>query len=289
MNAKMNHHLPCVREDQSLGEILDAAQLKKVLFGILRDVHSFCERNGIRYCLYGGTLLGAIRHKGFIPWDDDIDIAMPRPDYERFCETYSSDRYSVHTFKTDPDYLMPFAKVCDDRTVLVENRYPHISLGVNLDVFPLDGVDSLEDARRKEIRRRNLYFFLDLRNVSPQQIRREYRHWFFRTVQHFALRLVPNRLLVGRFERDMAKTRFEESPFRGCVVWGYGVSETCPASVYSIFEETKPFESGRFHVQNGWHEYLESVFGDYMQLPPEDKRKTAHSSRAWWKTPASAE
>lgn len=264
-------------------------RLKAVLYEILQDVHHFCERNGIRYCLYGGTLLGAVRHKGFIPWDDDIDIAMPRPDYERFCKTYVSNRYAVHTYKTDPDYLMPFAKVCDNRTVLVENRYPHISLGVNIDVFPLDGVESIQDAREKEIRRRNLYYFLDLRNISWKQMRREFRHWILRSIQHFALRLVPNRFFVGRFERDMAKTGFGEHPFRGCVVWGYGVSETCPADVYSDFGGTMEFESGRFHVQKGWHEYLSSVFGDYMQLPPEEKRKTVHSSSAWWKVPASAE
>ena len=82
---------------------------------ILKDVHAFCKANGIRYSMAYGTLLGAVRHKGFIPWDDDIDIVMPRADYDRFCREYKSDRYELFCSARQPDAYVAYARVADMR------------------------------------------------------------------------------------------------------------------------------------------------------------------------------
>ena len=92
-------------------EITDIRELQEIEFDILCDIARFCRENGIRYFLCGGTLLGAIRHKGFIPWDDDVDIGMLRPDYERFLETYKSDHNELWWHGNKSGYFSPFAKL----------------------------------------------------------------------------------------------------------------------------------------------------------------------------------
>ena len=124
-----------------------------VSLDILDDVHQFCIDHQIQYTLQGGTLLGAIRHNGFIPWDDDIDIAMPRPDYERFCNTYQSSKgYQLRCYEHGDSWLM-FARVFESEKTLVKcNRYPwtNTETGVWIDIFPLDGAeDDFEIASRR--------------------------------------------------------------------------------------------------------------------------------------------
>ena len=115
------------------------AELRKIQLAILDKVHEFCMERGLRYSLGGGTLLGAVRHKGYIPWDDDIDIMMPRPDYDRFLQEFDGayPHYGVLWYKNDENCLWPYAKVYDNRTVLEEH---FIKTGINIDVFPVDGL-----------------------------------------------------------------------------------------------------------------------------------------------------
>lgn len=102
---------------------IDIDELKQIQFDILVAVHDFCVEHDLKYTLAFGTLLGAVRHKGYIPWDDDIDIAMCRKDYDFFVSHFNgtSDFYKVYDIRTDEDYVYGFAKVADTRTVLVEN------------------------------------------------------------------------------------------------------------------------------------------------------------------------
>ena len=109
---------------------------------IMKDIHKFCENNGIEYSLLDGSLIGAIRHQGFIPWDDDIDIVMRRPDFERFCKTYKSDEYQLKYRGNGQDCMVPFARVYDVKRTVIKTTAPWCldEVGVWVDVMPADNV-----------------------------------------------------------------------------------------------------------------------------------------------------
>ena len=270
-------------------EITETKELQSIVLGLLVKINAFCSTHGIRYSLAGGTLIGAVRHKRFIPWDDDADVMMPRPDYERFCREFSAPDASVHTFENDSEYFYPYAKVYDDRTLVVEDRDPKGHSAVSVDIFPIDGFrDGVRDPHRKLRMRRLCYAFLSLRRAPPLWRRRS-------PVKQFAvwalspLRLVPlcvrknlARVFLRKLTRLASEFPFEGAPFVGDCVWGYGLCEIFPKDAFSGWTKME-FEGRRFSVLSGWREFLASIYGDFMTLPPPEKRKTHHSFRAWWK------
>ena len=120
--------------------VINLEESKELLVAMLKDFHAFCEANSLTYYVCYGTLLGIVRHKGFIPWDDDVDIVMPRTDYERFLIAMRSrnKRYKVKSNKNDPRYPYCFAKYYDSATVLNENLWHEYEMGLYLDIVPLD-------------------------------------------------------------------------------------------------------------------------------------------------------
>ncbi len=131
------------------GKEITLEEMKGIELNILKQIHELCISQGFRYFLIGGTLLGAVRHKGFIPWDDDIDIGMPRSDYERFIEYCSSNEvpFKLVCNKTDPNYGYLFAKAVDRNTVLIEENANKdgAELGIYVDIFPIDGLGNTFD------------------------------------------------------------------------------------------------------------------------------------------------
>lgn len=129
-------------------QIKDIEEIKKIQLEILKYVDQFCSQNNIKYALGYGTLIGAVRHKGFIPWDDDIDIIMRRNDYNRFIELFSKEtgRYKVWSHNLQTDYPIPYAKVTDEKTLKLEGTNYYVERGVDIDVFPLDDLPNDEKA-----------------------------------------------------------------------------------------------------------------------------------------------
>lgn len=259
---------------------IDSEELKQLQMGILDKVHSFCEENSIFYSLTYGTLIGAIRHKGYIPWDDDIDICMPRPDYDRFMRLFHDDegRYQAKCYEIDSSYTLPYGKVLDSNTVLIEDTDLKTESSVNIDVFPIDGVKLNERSLKFQILLNTL---LSFKVVS---INHERNLW--KNVVLFIGKAIMKPVSIGFIIKQMVMNSkrydYQKSDYVAGVSFGSKLNHPVPKK---LFERTilVPFEDRKYNVMNGYDEYLRSVFGDYMQLPPENERVTHHAFTAWRK------
>lgn len=256
------------------------AELKQIELDILRKVHQFCKENGITYFLCGGTLLGAVRHGGFIPWDDDIDLYMPRPDYERFLEMFSNQQYlKVLSFPASPGYYLPFAKVCDTRTVVEETIVKSIpGCGVYIDIFPLDGLSDKRKTAKSIIRRNRRYMALNgIAGGNPSKI-----DGMKALIKRGIQTVVPRSMLVRRIDRNSKRYTYVDSDYVGVAFGFYGEREIHNKSVFSNQVEIE-FEKKMLYGPNDPDAYLLALYGDYMKLPPVEKRVTHHSFKAFWK------
>ena len=253
-------------------------ELKTIQLDLLQKTVDFCENNGLRYFLCGGTLIGAIRHKGYIPWDDDIDIAMPRPDYDRFVKTFNRPQnyYQVVNLDTNPDYACCFAKVYDNRTILKELHYQGIFFGVYIDVFPADGVNDATQISKIKLLRKflNTKRFFYYYRTFPKKIINTFGKLF----------LLPfsAHQIATWMDKEARKFTFGSVPMAGLIANPLGIGEMVDKSVFDsdIYQE---FEGRKYRVPIGYDTWLRSIYGDYMQLPPEEHRVTHHTFKAWWK------
>lgn len=268
---------------------LNVEQLKQVELDILRQVHKVCAENGIRYSLCGGTLLGAVRHGGYIPWDDDIDILMPRPDYEKFilyCKNNDTP-FNLICNQTQPKYGYLFAKACSRETVIEEiytNR-KGAEYGVYIDIFPIDGLgESYAEAKKvydKTEFRRELLVAANWKKY----FRSKTHAWYYEPARfafYLLSRFVSYTKSVNSIEKDCKSHGFENSSLAGCVCGAYRLKEIMDKSVFAELT-TMTFEGEEFFVMKNYDSYLKALFGDYMQLPPEEKRVTHHTFRAYYK------
>ena len=141
---------------------LSLKEIKEIEFELLKKFDSFCKENNVRYFLSNGTLLGAVKYKGFIPWDDDIDVLVPREDYDSLIELFHDDgRYKLFAFERNAEYRYPFAKFCDMRTRKAEGNIDNgVALGVDIDIFPLDAWNGDIGSAKKEVRYINKNMFM---------------------------------------------------------------------------------------------------------------------------------
>lgn len=258
-------------------QITDIQELRQVQLGIMDCIHDFCMRHQIKYSLGGGTLIGAFRHKGYIPWDDDIDIYLMRKDYERFLHEYNDPdgRYQLLAPGKTDSYFYTFSKVVDTRTVMFEDEVQGFEIGVYVDVFPLDYVSDNLSARKQVFRLKHLLY--KIRRCKMSQTR-----YLKSAIANFCYRYLPitvggidwliehyvHRRKPSGFICEMCET---ERPLRGC----YPVE-----SFDTTFDV--PFENRVYKSMAGYDEYLRNTYGDYMALPPEDQR-IQHQFKAYWK------
>lgn len=262
---------------------MNLTQIRETELGILKHFRDFCAQAQIRWCLSNGTLLGAVKYGGFIPWDDDIDVFVPRADYDRLVKTYrDSDRYRLFSPERDRHYRFPFAKLCDMTTEKAEDNVANgVRLGVDIDIFPLDAWDEDADAARRQTaaQKKNiarLTFFKCARAISVNPVKR--------LVKNVVLTLC--RPVCGLYVRKMdriarANAAAERPVWLGCVAWCiYGHREILPAEV---FDSLVPvcFEGEEFPAPAGYDRYLRSLYGDYTQDPPPEKQVTHHHYRAY--------
>ena len=245
---------------------------------LLKGFDELCRAQDLRYFLSGGTLLGAIRHRGFIPWDDDVDVMMPRADYERLLSLPIRDmRWGLYSLETKPDYGRPWARMTDESTRRTGDAlFAGDTAGTYIDIFPIDGVPEGALASKLFYRRIRLLDMLS-RTAMRNSIGKGERLPRLKKAAAALLRPIGPRPFSRAMNRVAARQRYD-GKYRGvAMITHYGAREKMPAGVFEHAVEVD-FEGLRLPAPCGYDAYLTRLYGDYMVLPPEHRRVTHHST-----------
>lgn len=247
---------------------------KKVMLDTLISVARFCDQSGINYSLAYGTLIGAIRHKGFIPWDDDIDIIMWREDYDRFISTFKDDRYKIVEGSCNPNHS--HVRVSDSKTILKLNEWrgQFYKDGLWIDVFPIDKVP--DSQRGYTIFRRSVWFLFEMQLSGEVHRKGWLNKIIFIVCKPFSSYFGKRALLKMR-----KYNKRETKSVANMGVW-YLTFPKFPACYMNEFVEVD-FEDHKFKAIKEYDAFLRGVYGDYMQFPPKEKQKPHHSYKAFWR------
>lgn len=250
---------------------LTRKSLRSTQLQILDEIVRICQENGLRYCLTGGTCLGAVRHKGFIPWDDDVDIIMPRRDFQQFIDLTKDDHvgdFFLDYYMTNPSYGRCFAKYCKRNTLFVEPN--GLRQAIYVDIFVQDKVPGPEFTAKSKLP----IFIHKLDAITT--IRREgLRGRDLKTkIIFYTTRWIPVRWIF--IWETHLMTRFENTDSSFYLNYGspYNlIKETIPISEFEPYTQLE-FEGKPYNVPRNWNLYLSNIYGDYMTLPPMEKRVT---------------
>lgn len=258
---------------------------RKIQVEILLEFAAFCEKNNLQYFLAYGTLLGAVRHKGFIPWDDDIDVSMPRPDYDKFIKLYkeqmTDSRYQISA-PGDAISKHSFVKIYDSKTVKIEDgiEYKGNYPGIDIDVWPIDGQPEDDETFAKWYKKLKFKYLLLFGAVSTLSYGS-----FKRRCKVLAVKIA-----AGKKEKVLAQTEklHKKYPYDKSVKVGTTISYFNPKTDRCLKEWYREsvlldFEGYQLKAPVDYHKILTQVYGDYMKLPPIEQQVTHHSNNVFWK------
>lgn len=253
---------------------------KQIQLRILENIDSFCRKNNICYSLTGGTLLGAIRHKGFIPWDDDIDLMMLREDYDKFLKSYSDNYYQLLSFKKIKSWPFLYSSVVDPQTVLYYGNRKNKDRGIWVSIFPVENIDE------KKIP----HMVKHLRFYEKGIVRLKKSYWTPNTNLFFNIIKAICRFLLLPFPCSFWFNKLEKTIINPNNTGLLGIpSVWMLIRVYCFSKDLfydyvdVDFEYMKSMVISGYDEFLQGVYGDYMTLPPEKDRVPKHGYKAYWK------
>lgn len=279
-------------EDSAAEQAWEDALLKlhELELSALKALLALCDRYGLRYYAIGGTLLGAVRHGGFIPWDDDVDLAMPRPDYDRLIELVKSGEaaevmgpeFVIESWQTDPEFKSYFAKVASTKYEISEALLENTTKrkGYLIDILPLDGTPNDAAKRKAYYTKAMLYRFLcGTANVHTgiRTSRPKWEQMILRVVRALKLyRLIKVTDVYRNMDRLFQKQDAEHADLAGTLTGAYKTKEIVPRVYFGEnFDEYSEwnFEDITLRGPKDWESYLTHMFGDYMELPPKEDRK----------------
>jgi len=260
---------------------IDLSEHQSILYDIMYTFDDYCKKHNIKYYMAGGTLLGAVRHQGIIPWDDDIDVMMPRPEYNKLLELLHKDcpvGYVIYDIDNSKDYYYPIAKFGKKNTIIKEDDWhcvPSEGIAINMDIFPLDGCpENFKEAQNftvnqfnNNIKMLNFWFETDLECVSDVKTK------ILLLLKHFPCLLKTK--IKKQFKKGM-KYDFDTSTYisSNCFGW-YGEKEVFKRSLYNETVYLK-FGDRKLPAHEGYIEYLTALYGDFMTPPPVEKRGSTH-------------
>ncbi len=252
--------------------------MKEIEISLMKIIHKICEENHLYYFLAYGSCIGAVRHGGFIPWDDDIDIIMPYPDYRKLLALLSSHtgRYQIISMDNDNQYKYPYAKFIDKGTILEESEINDSKISVYIDIFPLCGLpnNAIKRIIFFNIINCNEYFAIVARKkkVTGKSLKK-------RIIQYL-LWPISNLLGTNWFNlfcvKRMGKYKYEDSRYVAVFPPNYGKKEIYKKSLFNE-RILMPFENSYFYIPKEYDTYLRQVYGDYRKLPPTEEQVTHHT------------
>ena len=248
-------------------------KLHEEILDVMDVVHNICVENNLKYYLAGGSLLGCIRHKGFIPWDDDLDILMPREDFDRFTEIAPKILgldYELLWYNTKPKYWKMFAKVCKKNTLFLESKNVpnNMRWGIFVDIFPLDETPSYRNEHKSiQYKVHQLGSMLVLKSTRPNT--------YARFLKKLLSYLISRKTLQNKIYQYSTLLSKEGRDYRCTFVSSYDIKkELSPADWYGI-PKLATFENRQYYVSSHPEKILENQYGiNYMELPPIEKRRT---------------
>ena len=260
---------------------LSIEEAKKLELDILDFIDSFCKEHGINYCINYGTLIGAIRHKGFIPWDDDIDLSMTRENYEKFIQLFSEkqSRYKLLSLETDDQYFNNFIKIVDPTTKIIDTRNTKTyDSGVFIDIFPMD---TFNDTKVVDICYKlesfKLLSFSKHKNIVYGDSRLKD---LIRTLFWLLLRPVSPRFFANQIEKQIQKYRVENGKYIAFIPSKAKEKEIFPRDMFDELIET-PFEHLVLPAPKHFDTVLKQFYDDYMTVPPKEKQIYIHEFEAY--------
>ena len=248
---------------------------KTIQLEMLKEIDAFCKANNIRYSLAFGTLLGAVRHKGFIPWDDDVDIMMPLPDMLRFKELFLSKTMKYYDLDNDKYFQFAFARIAN---TLTYNRTGMIckSYGICIDLYPVVGLTSDKEKQK--------FFFSKARELEKTSD--FLNKWRSRAIRYLPITNIPFYRKSVRKLSDHLRYMYQYDDAKMFYIIA-GPINLCHTMTYDfdMFSKTidMEFEGNKFQVISEYDKFLSLRYGDYMTPPPEDKRHPYHGFICYWK------
>ena len=264
---------------------------KACLLEMMNYFHALCIKHNLRYYAVGGTMLGAARHEGFIPWDDDIDVGMPRKDYDLFAQCMNAEKDCKYVLETqasyDESFTYPYSKLYDSTTTLIENKNKELIRGVYLDIFPLDGAGNnqkdYEQFFNKIMRKKN---YLNVRNMVVSNKRSVWKNGLIILSHLLPKSLFSEKKLCSDITNLCKKKDFDSCVYGGNLVGAWGWKEIMQTGFFGTPRLYK-FENTEIYGVEKYDEYLTALYGNWRQLPPAEKQVSHHDYYLDLKTPYS--
>ena len=261
---------------------ITAEEIKEIQLNILKAVHKFCIDNDINYSLAYGTLIGAVRHRGFIPWDDDIDIMMPRKDYDIFIDKFQHNLYKVYSAPKTPEYRLTYAKVIDIKTDLKEKTSLKLHLGVNIDVFPIDNVS--DDIKELEQWYTKKKYLEKIYNAKLLPLSIKHPRGLLTQIKYSLLNPYLTMKRLGLAIQKEAIAFNNESCHSVAMLSSprTNINHVFPKSIMNEYINIE-FEGLSFKSIKDYDRFLDIMYGNWRELPPLEEQRTHHSFVAYWK------